>query len=220
MECVAAIRAGRQRGRRAAADVARVAYSGGGLYALRRLDTGRGCLVRRHVCAGAKARYVAEGCSRFIVFTVLVIAGPLGWLAYNQHFFHDPLDFMRGPYSAAAIEKKTSPPGSEHYHGWHSPFWALVYYTRTAQVDAAFWETGFLVMAAAIGGLVIAIRRRLALPALAALDAAAVLCLLGCVWFGADLYSAAVAALVLQLALWDGDAAGACSVWHDCGGVA
>jgi len=102
----------------------------------------------------------------FVLFTLIVVAGPISWLAYNQHFFHDPLDFIRGPYSATAIERKTAAAGSEHYHGWHSPFWALVYYTRTAQVDAAFWETGFLVMTAAIGGLMIAIRRRLALPAL------------------------------------------------------
>jgi hypothetical protein len=102
----------------------------------------------------------------FALFTLLVVAGPISWLAYNEHFFHDPLDFIRGPYSASAIEKKTASPGLEHYHGWHSPFWALVYYTRTAQVDAAFWETGFLVLTAAIGGLVIAIRRRLALAAI------------------------------------------------------
>jgi hypothetical protein len=102
----------------------------------------------------------------FVLFTLLVVAGPISWLAYNQYFFHDPLDFLRGPYSAAAIEKKTAAPGVEHYHGWHNPFWALVYYTRTAQVDAAFWETGFLVMIAAIGGLMIAIRRKLALPAI------------------------------------------------------
>jgi hypothetical protein len=102
----------------------------------------------------------------FVFFTLLVVAGPVSWLAYNQHFFHDPLDFIRGPYSASAIEKKTASPDLAHYHGWHSPFWAFVYYTRTAQVDAAFWETGFLVMVAAIGGLIFAVRRRLALPAL------------------------------------------------------
>jgi hypothetical protein len=101
----------------------------------------------------------------FVFFTLLVIAGPISWLAYNQHFFHDPLDFIRGPYSASAIEKKTAAPGLQHYHGWHNPFLAFVFYTRTAQVDAAFWETGFLVMAAAIGGLILAIRR-LALPAI------------------------------------------------------
>src|SRR5258707_10791999 len=102
----------------------------------------------------------------FVVFTLLVVAGPISWLAYNQHFFHDPLDFIRGRYSASAIEKKTAAPGLEHYHGRHSPFWAFVYYTRTAQVDAAFWETGFLVMVAAMGGLILAVRRRLALPAI------------------------------------------------------
>jgi hypothetical protein len=102
----------------------------------------------------------------FVVFTLLTVAGPLGWLAYNQHFFHDPLDFMRGPYSALAIDKKTSPPGSTHYRGWHDPAWALMLYTRTAQLDAAAWEIGFLVMAAALAGLGLAIRRRIALPAL------------------------------------------------------
>ena len=54
-----------------------------------------------------------------------------------------------GPYSAPAIEKKTSPPGAKHYRGWHNPGWALLFYTRTAQVDAAAWETGFALMAAA-----------------------------------------------------------------------
>ncbi len=102
----------------------------------------------------------------FVVFTLFVVAAPLSWLAYNQHFAHDPLDFIRGPYSAAAIEKKTMPPNGHHHRGWHNPAWALLFYTRTAQVDAAFWETGFLVMAAAVAGLVLAIRRRLALSSL------------------------------------------------------
>jgi len=97
----------------------------------------------------------------FAIFTLLAIAGPLLWLWYNRHFYHDPLDFMRGPYSAPAIEKKTSPPGSRHYRGWHNPGWALLFYTRTAQVVASAWETGFLLMAAALAGLWIAVRRRM-----------------------------------------------------------
>jgi hypothetical protein len=98
--------------------------------------------------------------SYYIVFTVLVVAGPLGWLAYNQHFFHDPLDFFRGPYSAAAIDKRTTPPGARHYPGWHNPFWAFVLYTRVAQLNVAAWETGFAVMAAAIAGFVILLRAK------------------------------------------------------------
>jgi hypothetical protein len=109
--------------------------------------------------AGELWRRVAPA---FAVFTLLAIAGPLLWLWYNQHFYHDPLDFMRGPYSAPAIEKRTSPAGSKHYRGWHNPGWALLFYTRTAQVVAAAWETGFAVMAAALAGLWIALRRRIA----------------------------------------------------------
>jgi hypothetical protein len=96
----------------------------------------------------------------FAIFTLLVVSGPALWLWYNQHFYHDPLDFMRGPYSAPAIEKRTSPPGSKHYRGWHNPGWAVLFFTRTAQVDAAAWETGFAVMAAAVVGLCIAMRKR------------------------------------------------------------
>ncbi len=95
----------------------------------------------------------------FLLFTVITVAGPVLWLWYNQHFMHDPLDFMRGPYSAAAIDKRTSPPGAKHYRGWHNPGWALLFYTRTSQVDAAMWETGFVLMAAALGGLWLTLRK-------------------------------------------------------------
>ncbi len=95
----------------------------------------------------------------FILFTIITAAGPLLWLWYNHHFAGDWIDFMRGPYSAAAIDRKTSPPGSHHYRGWHNPGWALLFYTRTAQVDAAAWETGFLLIVAALAGVWLTLRR-------------------------------------------------------------
>jgi len=95
----------------------------------------------------------------FGVLTVWCAAGPLLWFWYNAHFEHDWLDFMRGPYSAKQIERKTAPPG-QHYRGWHNVGWALLFYTRTAQVDAAFWETGFGVMLAALYGLWVSWKRR------------------------------------------------------------
>ena len=118
------------------------------------------CVVAWHLWrAGELRRRVGAA---FAVFTLLAVAGPALWLWYNQHYYHDPLDFLRGPYSAPAIEKRTSPPGSKHYRGWHSVGWALLFYTRTAQVVAAAWETGFAVMAAAVAGLWIALRRGMA----------------------------------------------------------
>jgi hypothetical protein len=88
----------------------------------------------------------------FVLMTLLAVAGPLLWFGYNAKFEGDWLDFMRGPYSAAQIERKTAPPG-QHYRGWHNMGWSLLFYTRTAQVDAAWWELGFGVMVASLAGL-------------------------------------------------------------------
>ena len=115
------------------------------------------CVLTTRVAA--KKKLMAKVPASFVVFTVITVAGPLLWLWYNQHFMHDPLDFLRGPYSAVAIDKRTSPPGAKHYRGWHNPAWALLFYTRTSQVDAAVWETGFLLLAAAIAGLVLTLRK-------------------------------------------------------------
>lgn len=95
----------------------------------------------------------------FAMFTVFCAAGPLLWFWYNQHFTGDWLDFLRGPYSAKQIERRTAPPG-QHYREWHRPLRALIYYMRTAQVDAAVWETGFGLMVAALYGWWLTWKRR------------------------------------------------------------
>jgi hypothetical protein len=97
----------------------------------------------------------------FILFTLICLVGPVSWFWYNHHFEGDWLDFMRGPYSAKQIERKTAPPG-QHYRGWHNMAWAALFYTRTAQIDAAAWETGFGLMLAAVYGLWITWARRAA----------------------------------------------------------
>jgi len=88
----------------------------------------------------------------FAVFTILCLVGPSLWFWYNHTFEGDWLDFMRGPHSAKEIDRRTSPPGAHKYWGWHNPAWSLMLYARTAQVDAAAWETGWLVAAAALWG--------------------------------------------------------------------
>jgi hypothetical protein len=95
----------------------------------------------------------------FILFTAICAAGPLLWFWYNHHFEGDWLDFLRGPYSAKQIERRTAPPG-QHYRGWHNMGWAALFYTRTAQIDAAAWEVGFTLMAAALYGLWLSWKRR------------------------------------------------------------
>ncbi|GAA3758860.1 hypothetical protein [Terriglobus aquaticus] len=88
----------------------------------------------------------------FAISTVITVAGPILWFLYNAKYEGDWLDFLRGPYSAAAIEKKTSPPSAGRYHGWHNPLYAFLYFTRAAQLDAAFWESGFALFFGSIAG--------------------------------------------------------------------
>jgi hypothetical protein len=95
----------------------------------------------------------------FVFFTILCLAGPLLWFWYNAHFEHDWLDFLRGPYSAKQIERRTAPPG-QHYRGWHNLGWAALFYTRTAQIVASAGETGFALLAAALYGLWLSFKRR------------------------------------------------------------
>jgi len=102
----------------------------------------------------------------FVGFTVLSLAGPLLWFWYNAKYQGDWLDFMRGPYSAAAIEKKTTPPGSLPRRGWHNPGWAFLYYSRAAQVDAVAWELGFGVAFAALAGAWLVAKKRFSRVAL------------------------------------------------------
>ncbi len=88
----------------------------------------------------------------FAAATAIIVAGPLLWFAYNARYQGDWLDFLRGPYSAQAILRKTSPPSAGKYHGWHNPLYAFLYYTRAAQLDAAAYETGFALFLGSIAG--------------------------------------------------------------------
>jgi hypothetical protein len=87
----------------------------------------------------------------FALFTTLLLAAPLLWMAYNAKQFHDPLDFLRGPYSAKAIELRTATPGMPHYPGWHSMKVAALYFLKAAEGGAAplAWANDLLWLAIA-----------------------------------------------------------------------
>jgi hypothetical protein len=72
----------------------------------------------------------------FVLFTILMAAAPALWLAYNAKQFGDPLDFMRGPYSAKAIEARTATPGAPHYPGYHHLGVAALYFLKSAELNA------------------------------------------------------------------------------------
>lgn len=87
----------------------------------------------------------------FVLFTAMLIAAPTLWFAWNARQYGDWLDFMRGPYSAKAIDARTSTPGAPHYPGWHSMSVAALYYIKSAELGAVpiRWANALLLLVVA-----------------------------------------------------------------------
>ncbi len=95
----------------------------------------------------------------WILFSTVVGVSPILWLAYNAKQFHDPLDFLRGPYSAKAIELRTTPPGAGHYPGYHNLRIAWTYFLKAAQMNAVWPSCGKLLVGIAVVGSCAAVLR-------------------------------------------------------------
>jgi hypothetical protein len=97
----------------------------------------------------------------WLLGTVLVVMAPLLWMAYNAKQFHDPLDFLRGPYSARAIEARTSPYGPGHYMEYHRPVVATLYFLKAAELGAVVpHATQAIFLIAIVGTAFLWVRRR------------------------------------------------------------
>jgi hypothetical protein len=105
----------------------------------------------------------------WVLFTAMLIAAPSLWLAYNAKQFGDPLDFMRGPDSARAIEARTAPPGSSPHPGFHNLRVSALYFLKAAQLGAAPLPLGKLLCWLSAAGTLAALwvfRRRQIWPLL------------------------------------------------------
>jgi hypothetical protein len=88
-----------------------------------------------------------------VLFGVLAALGPLAWLAHNQYYYSNALEFYNGPYSATAIQHQQPYPGD---HDW---FTSVRYY-----LAASRWVAGWsLLMLGAVGTLM-GLARRAAWP--------------------------------------------------------
>ncbi|WP_252263936.1 hypothetical protein [Paracidobacterium acidisoli] len=111
----------------------------------------------------------SEAGGAFVLFTVAMAAAPLLWLIWNARQFGDPLDFMRGPYSAKAIDARTTKPGSPHYPGWHSMPVAALYFLKAAELGAVPLRWTNVLLWLTLGGSAAAVfgwRKKCLLPAL------------------------------------------------------
>jgi hypothetical protein len=99
----------------------------------------------------------------WLLGSVLVLMAPLVWIAYNAKQFHDPFDFLRGPYSARAIEARTSPNGPGHYMEYHRPVVSALYFLKAAELGAVVpYATQLIFVLAVAGTAVLWMRRRIA----------------------------------------------------------
>lgn len=89
-----------------------------------------------------------------IVMTAILAIAPVTWLVYNQYLAGDALDFLRGPYSAQAIEVRTSVVGAPHYPGYHSLRVAAVYFLKAAKLGAGSTTAGDWIARLTVAGLV------------------------------------------------------------------
>jgi hypothetical protein len=106
----------------------------------------------------------------WLLATVLVVMAPLVWIAYNAKQFHDPFDFLRGPYSARAIEARTSPSGAGHYMEYHRPVVATLYFLKAAELGAVVpYATQLIFLLSLTGTAFLWVRRRSAALAAATL---------------------------------------------------
>ena len=88
----------------------------------------------------------------FWLASAFVVAAPIVWFVYNATAFGDWLSFMRGPYSAKAIEIRTAVPGFPPHPGWHNPWVSLLFFIKAAEMDAAAVALGNTLLALSLFG--------------------------------------------------------------------
>jgi hypothetical protein len=70
-----------------------------------------------------------------ICFLLLLALCPTLWLAHNYKNNGHPLDWLNGPYSAKAIEKRSSRPGDPPYPGKNNAQVAAQYFLKAARMN-------------------------------------------------------------------------------------
>lgn len=96
------------------------------------------------------------GRQSFVRFTLIVAAVPALWIAYNAAVYRNPLEFANGPYSAKAIELRTSVPGRPPHPGASDLPMAASFFLKAAQLNVAPGNWGrFWLALALLGSLIV-----------------------------------------------------------------
>jgi hypothetical protein len=88
-----------------------------------------------------------------ILFGGLAALGPLAWLAHNQYYYSNALEFYNGPYSASAIYQRQLAQGGFRYPGDHDWRTAARYYFAASR-SIAGWPLLVLGIAGTLAALI------------------------------------------------------------------
>lgn len=99
----------------------------------------------------------------FAKLTLITVAAPVLWLAYNAIVYRNPLEFANGPYSAKAIERKTAVPGFPPHPGTNDLPVAASYFLKSAELNVLpnGWHRIWLVLLVVGTGIILISRRNL-----------------------------------------------------------
>jgi Dolichyl-phosphate-mannose-protein mannosyltransferase len=92
-------------------------------------------------------------------FLLLLALCPALWLAHNYKINRRPLDWLNGPYSAKAIERRTARPGEPPYPGKDHPVVAAQYFLKCARMNTGEGGCEKWLIALATAGVLIALAR-------------------------------------------------------------
>ena len=91
-------------------------------------------------------------------FLLLLALCPALWLAHNYKINRRPLDWLNGPYSARAIERRTAPrSGDVNYPGKNHPIAAAEYFLKAARMNTGEGGAEYWIIALASVGVLIAV---------------------------------------------------------------
>jgi hypothetical protein len=84
-----------------------------------------------------------------LIFAVLAALGPLAWLAHNQYYYSNALEFYDGDFSAKGIYARQIAAGGAPYPGDHNWRQAIHYYFAAVRLT----QGGILLLLAALGAV-------------------------------------------------------------------
>jgi 4-amino-4-deoxy-L-arabinose transferase-like glycosyltransferase len=92
-----------------------------------------------------------------ISFVLLLALCPTLWLAHNYRTNQRPLDWLNGPYSAKAIEKRSSHPTDPPYPGKDHPAVAAEYFLKAARMNLGEGSRQNWLILLAVAGVLVSV---------------------------------------------------------------